>query len=526
MIIRQTIDRFNRFMSGELLVQAKSFCYLYMELYMGRVINYLKVHRELIILIAILIISTLLRLAFLHEPFERDEGQYATIAQEILRGGVPYRDAIEIKPPGAFYLYALAIGLFGATTEAVRIFTALYAMLTGIAVYGVARRVAGERAGLCAALVFGIFSTFPLLQGSSSNTEVFLVLPLTAAVFFFLKAADSDKRSQLVWSGLCAGLALLIKPVALPVVALLFLFIPFLRGTGARINGILLNMTAFLVPILLCAIATFGYFALRGGLDDLLYWTIVFPRSYSGAEISGPPLMRVLGVLSSALLLPALLAVPAALWLLWTRRDLASALILLLIPAVSVAIAMPGKYFPHYFITIIPFLAIPAGIGLARITRMGRVTATILLCLVFVTFGFAVQQNYKFYTIYPPETVSALKYGPTFVQSTVVADYLRKRTKPEDYIFQWGFEPELYFLADRPSPSPYLVSIVVKWSRDPIQATRMLADNLDRKKPRYVVMQPGWMRDKGVEAVWWYVNSNCVYETRIEYGIIFRCGGN
>lgn len=43
-----------------------------------------------------------LRLCFLHEPLERDEGTYGAVAQAILRGDLPYRDAIDLKPPGAY----------------------------------------------------------------------------------------------------------------------------------------------------------------------------------------------------------------------------------------------------------------------------------------------------------------------------------------------------------------------------------------------------------------------------------------
>ena len=60
--------------------------------------NYLKRHPEYVWLAAILTLSTLLRLAFLHEPFEMDEGQYAGIAQEILRVvspiGMPWRSSL------------------------------------------------------------------------------------------------------------------------------------------------------------------------------------------------------------------------------------------------------------------------------------------------------------------------------------------------------------------------------------------------------------------------------------------------
>src|SRR5215467_1173055 len=51
--------------------------------------------------------------ALLYRPFSMtevgDASIYDYIAQTILRGGLPYRDVVEIKAPGAIYLSALAI---------------------------------------------------------------------------------------------------------------------------------------------------------------------------------------------------------------------------------------------------------------------------------------------------------------------------------------------------------------------------------------------------------------------------------
>lgn len=487
--------------------------------------DYLKKHREAVWLIAILALSALLRLAFLHEPFETDEGYYATIAQNILRGGLPYRDAIDIKPPGVFYLYTLAISLFGATTEAVRTFTALYSLLTVLAVYWVARHLAGARAGIGAALVYSIFSSFPRLQGSGSNTEVFLVLPLTLAVWFFLRADDSQKRSQLVWSGLCAGLAMLIKQMALPMVALLLLLIPFFKTAEARLKATIFNLISFLAPMVLCALVVVSYFALRGGLDDLFYWTVDFPLlRYRDSGVTGPSLGGILEFLASSLIVPVLLGIPSALWLAGTKRTIGGLLPLLMIATVSLDIVLPGKYFPHYFIMIIPFLAIPAGIGLVNIPRMPKVPAGLALLALLAAFVFSGWENYKFYTVYSPETVSTEKYGgPLFVESVSVARYLREHTQPDDYIFQWGLAPELYFLADRRCPNPFLVSPLLDWAKDPGQATDEMLRSLSDKRPAYIVFQPRWSFVPGGHEIYNYVQKNCTQERQIGYALIFHC---
>ena len=489
-----------------------------------KTLNYLREHPEAVGLIAILALSALLRLASLHAPFDRDEGQYATIAQVILRGGLPYRDAIEIKPPGTFYLYALAIYIFGATIEAVRTFTAVYALLTAVAVYLVSRQIAGSRAALGATLLYGVFSTVPQLQGIS-NTEVFLVLPMIAGVWCFLQALDTRKRRYLYGAGLCASLAMLIKPVALPVVALEFLLIPCFGSGPGRWKQAILDLAAFLAPVVACALATLCYFYLRGGLDDFLYWTVVVPRRYKDAEIFlVPPVSAVVRYLHTALLVPALLGIPAAFWLALTRRTIPGLLPLLLILAVSLAVTLPGKNHPHYFIMLIPFLAIPAGAGLVLITRLPRVPACLALAVVSGLFVFSLWENYRFYTVYTPEEAVTATYGSSiFVDSANLARYLKEHTSPQDYIFQWGFEPELYFLADRRCPNPYLVSLLPDWSDDPVQAINRMQQSLLDKKPAYLVLQPEWSNYGGIFEIREYIRKNCYEETKAGYAVIYRC---
>src|SRR5882724_9164740 len=45
--------------------------------------------------------------------YGRDQGIYATVAATMLRGGMPYRDAWDFKPPGIYVIYALARAVFG-----------------------------------------------------------------------------------------------------------------------------------------------------------------------------------------------------------------------------------------------------------------------------------------------------------------------------------------------------------------------------------------------------------------------------
>lgn len=489
---------------------------------MKKLFLFLKRHRELVILCGILGFSILLRLAFLHEPFERDEGQYAAIGQEILRGGIPYRDAIEIKPPGVFYLYALAIKLFGATPEGIRIFTSIYATLTVISVYAFARRIAGVRAGLFAALTYGVFSTLPMYQGSSSNSEVFLVLPLTAGTLFFVMVLESGERKFLCYSGICAALAMIIKTVALPVIVFELLLIAFIRSGKERWKDVLKDGVAFVLPLIISAALTCSYFALRGGFEDFYYWNVLFPSTYKASGITGPRLSVVVKHLMPSLLFPMTVALFSLPWFWSCKRTLSGLFTLLLIPAAWCVVALPGKFFPHYFITMIPFLSIPAGIALAHLSSVRKPVALFFLAVAIILLGFSIKENYRFYTVYPPETVSMKKYGSIFVSAVPVAKYLKEHTVPDDYIFQWGLEPEIYFLADRRSPVPYLTSVSVGWSKDPEKARRALLEALLTKKPKYIVFQNEWGYWPGFQEVKTVIDVYYVHDKFVPFGYIAR----
>jgi 4-amino-4-deoxy-L-arabinose transferase-like glycosyltransferase len=489
---------------------------------MNKTATFIASHRDTFILIGILVLSLILRLAFLHEPFERDEGHYAAIAQEILRGGLPYRDAVEIKPPGAFYIYAFAIWIFGATTEGIRIFTALYATLTLLSVYAFARRIADVRAGLFAAATYGIFSTMPLLQGSSSNTEVFLVLPMTAGALFFVNAFETRQIKYLWLCGFCAAVSMSIKTVALPIVALEFLFIALIPPGFSHARETLKNYSAFVVPIISFALVICIYFLVRGGFEDFFYWNALFPIRYRNSGIAGPPLFTALNHLKSSLLFPMIMAFFSIPWFWSHKRTWTGLFTLMLIPAVWCSIALPGKYFPHYFINIVPFLAIPAGIALAHFSRLRRPSTVLVAAISIAILGFSFKENYKFYTEYDPIEVSKIKYGSTFASVIPVANYLKDRTLPEDYIFQWGLEPEIYFLADRRSPVPHLVSITIAWSKDPDKSRKELLEGLLTKRPKYIVFQDDWSNWPGLDEVQAVIDAFYVPDRILSFGYIAR----
>jgi len=73
-------------------------------------------------LLGIALVTTAYLLAnILMYRYGRDQGIYATVADTVLRGGMPYRDAWDFKPPGIYVIYAATRTLFGSGQWAIRV---------------------------------------------------------------------------------------------------------------------------------------------------------------------------------------------------------------------------------------------------------------------------------------------------------------------------------------------------------------------------------------------------------------------
>ena len=77
---------------------------------------------EVAALLAVAAVYIWTRWQLLDVPLDRDEGAFGVVGQAILRGELPYRDVLDHKPPGVFYLYALALEVFPATARGVHQF--------------------------------------------------------------------------------------------------------------------------------------------------------------------------------------------------------------------------------------------------------------------------------------------------------------------------------------------------------------------------------------------------------------------
>jgi hypothetical protein len=153
--------------------------------------------------------------------FGFNHGFYEYIGWAILHGQWPYTDAWDTSTPGAMLIHLAVITAGGTSAYALRAADFLLEVVACALLFLLARRVAeSPRAGVYASAAYAI-TYVAAGYYHTAERDAFIVPFLLLALWLLWRYLDDPtRRHRLLWSGLSAGLACLIRPTyALVVVA-------------------------------------------------------------------------------------------------------------------------------------------------------------------------------------------------------------------------------------------------------------------------------------------------------------------
>lgn len=421
-----------------------------------------------------------LRAPYLDVPFTRDEGEYAYLAQRWAAGEVPYRDAFNQKPPLIFVAYRAAFAVGGESVRSVRVLHGLWVALTALVLYRLVRRAgpasgpaSGPESKLVAAAI-AVVAYVALVSshgwfGHVANTEVFMLLPMTASALFLWRGLDRDRAVDWALCGVTAMLAFWFKPVAATSGLWIAGFVVLhavregARGTAGHATSWarLARRTAWLVgggfvasaPIVL----PFGLAGVTAEFFDAVFLhNIRYSSSVDGAT-GMEMLKRALARQGPELAAPVALALLAAV-VRW--RAARAYLAWLLFCALGVCV---GLYFrPHYFMQLGPPLAALVGIGGAwlveRLARWRIPTAVGALLAGLVVFLPVRIVNADLLRLEPDRISRRIHDVNPFVEAPVIAARIEAGSAPDDRVYVYGSEPEILFHARRRSATRYIIT--------------------------------------------------------------------
>jgi len=482
-------------------------------------------------LLALCALPLLFLAPMLNAPFEPDEGVYGTIARGWLHGAIPYRDLWDNKAPLLFLWYAASFTSLGESVVAPRLFAALAAGLSVAFVWATARTLFDRHLATLAAALFAL-SFLNIYIQVTANAEGFMLLPLTAGLWAFALGARSGSLWWFLAAGVLTSLAMFTRQSAL------WAFV----GYGAWLGALFIRSPEER-PRLAKAAASLGiggalgaapfviYFAVHDALSDLWYAMFEFNWFRAGESafymklvppLAGNPVPLVGGLVFWAL---AALGV----WRLCLRGDRFAWLILSFLVTSEAAAQMTGRLFPHYSVQLMPGAALAGAFGLVYVWERCQEGRLLPAAFVVATAGVTVGAAAFLYSQPTGADRFEVQYwyrdnAQDAIVAPEIAEAVATMTQPEDYIYEWGKESEIYFLAGRRPASRWLHNRAYKVDKSIIDE---VIDDLEEKRPAVVFftleeddLESGGYRPPAELAA--YLDDHYRYAGRVVYADLYQ----
>ena len=460
-------------------------------------------------------------LSILLFSFGRDQGIYATVADAILDGRMPYRDAWDFKPPGIFLTYALAQGLFGKSMLAIRLLEVLGLIATAFGLQRLAQVFLDRpRAGLVAAAVAALIQA-ELEFWHTAQPETFGGY-LTVAALVVVTLEPEQKRRWLVplSTGFLFGLCALFKPPLGGGILVCGAYVLTREQLRAASMPRLLRCAGLLVLGFAAPIALVLTWIAARGAWPAFYWTFHdFVPGYTKLNWSDANAAAMLyyALEESFFKFSALAAfgVIAAISMtpLHAREREGIFLVLGIIAIHLTGITMQAKFFPYHYAATLLLVSFLAGLGLYKLFRRCLVAGpgSLLALAAFVVVAIWMRDGARdlphgFWERSSMRLSFLLRQGQFSSRAdldkelSLVADYnldadrqvaleIRSHSGSSDAVFIWGFEPSIYFLAERPLASRWLYNVPqrTQWERG--YSRRELLKDLSTNRPKLIVVQ-------------------------------------
>jgi 4-amino-4-deoxy-L-arabinose transferase-like glycosyltransferase len=398
--------------------------------------------------------------AMLHRRAINDEAYYALVANEMLHGGLPYRDAVDRKPPLLFSIYWAVFRVAGFPNWiALHAVAVAWTLATMGLLYALGARLFTPWIGVLAAALYGAFQPLFSFSNLAFNGELIMNLPASAAMLLALQPGRSREPLALAAAGALVAIAFLCKqPSGIVLLPLLVYCLhageaPFRspRSAGWWQSGLVLGGFGLVMGITALVLNREGilgeawYWSVRDhdlshGPLDPTFWRIVARTWWLFLAAAGPLLLGCWWSLRKE----------TAAWR--GRRAERDALIVWLFASL-IGVSASGRFFGHYFIQLLPPLALLAApafarcwpaVDEARSPMSGGFRLTLLAWSGFsilISLGVALYDGQLRNTAVPPGTV-----------------WLQRHSRPGDRLFVWGQDPHIYLDSGLRPASRYIAS--------------------------------------------------------------------
>jgi 4-amino-4-deoxy-L-arabinose transferase-like glycosyltransferase len=424
----------------------------------------------------VILLTVVLRLPSLGMILDTDSSANAFFARQMLKGEILYDTYHPTHHlPGIYYTFFWAFKLFGDNPASPKLLIIFFAVSCAMLIFFMGRMLFNDVVGMVGAFFYILGSSQYYLAGTTAEMEHFANLPLTATLFLFMVLLRKNARPlHFIWVGVLGAVCILYKVIfiaPLAAVGLAILLNAWLErgqaGIGKKTFAYIGAITAgLLIPLLLVG----WYFASLGLLhrlllvftfgfqyvdNSVLIGEVIFPKPF------GFPLFMV--AMSNIMLLVFGLfgtyrLLRRSIPLRTSENLMEFTLAAWLIFSFAIA-GFRGGGFQHYVLITIPPLALLGGVEISLTWQRWQSSASktqatlgagVMVALVFVNF---LWRNYDLYRQFIPAQPGAMtEFQTSQNNKKAVFEYIEENTSPDDFIYVWSINVQVYYYADRLPP--------------------------------------------------------------------------
>jgi hypothetical protein len=419
------------------------------------------------ILAALAVAIALVRLAFIRDLPDWDVATYTLIGREMLHGRQLYAGVWDMKPPAIFVAYAGALFVTGEHVAAAQYLLGAATSITAmLAIYFAVAKLWDRQVALWASALWAAVCAQPAIEANATNTEALINCALALGLAAYV---CTTRWPGAIFAGVCFAIATTAKHVAVvPAIAIVM----FLDRRRPR-----MLIALAMIPALWLTL--WAYAGLTGRARLFFDTAFVYP-SYYAARGFHPPRVFPSFVVE---FIPVLAL--AAIGIVQPRRR---ALPIALLLATFLAVAMPGQFHAHYYQLWLLPLVLAGGAGAAVLWVQKRLIVRVVAPIALV--GLIVLQLH--WLLLSPRDRLAAQHPASFVLQVVdEAEKIRRVLQPNETMFAWCDEPQLYLLANRRPPTMGLWRMHMTEGPMRESLTSATCDELHHRPPDLIVTWAG-----------------------------------
>lgn len=460
-------------------------------------------------LTALLLLIFIFRIPSFFEPFSYgDEMIYLDLGEAVRRGWVLYRDIHDNKPPLLYLTAAVAGNVFWF-----RVILAGWMMATTVVFWKLTLKIfpKDKKSRQVATAFFATLTTLPLLEGQTSNAELFMIGPIIIAMYMLYDLKEV-KTKTIIMAGLFFSIATHYKvPAAFDMGTVVFLWIlQIKRFSKKQIVNIFKKGIYFTLGFLSLLLFFFAWYTIRGAFNQ--YLVAAFLQNFGYLSSWRPDSVVEPFYIRNGPLIVRGIILLSGLMILYSFKNKLSKKYLFSCAWLLFAlfgVTLSERPYPHYLIQIVPASSLLVAMFITDKTVEQSLTVIPLLLTIAVPvyYHFWHYPTYPYYKNFVQFTTNQKNkdeymdyFGGNTRRNYSLAEYVISNSKREDGVFVWGDDAStIYALSRRLPPTKYVASYHINDFANPDDIINQFKSN----PPSLILILPGsanfWQLDSFIQ---------------------------